>query len=681
MPGHDKKRRETLENLLETKKIVYCSVDSGNKKNSIETKYLTKDQTLKKLGESLCSIEVIEFPESQNLIEFIKKKTCHHIKMKVMQLQRKQSSDALAHIEKEISTLSSIESSEARNRAMLKRDELRKSEFYAELLISEHTIELFDGDTGTISEALFSGICKHVHKSYPNLQIFVFAVSVGCCTRGLFMRLLFLEKDLSNQLNVDAFVLIDTEGLGAPEKMNEPESEKKDLILATFAMGISNLTILNVLGESMRDLTEILQIAIVTMARLEKADMASDILMANLSELEEKFREALREALRIADEQDTVMGISSIKCLQILDERIKKGQLLKQFRPFKNGATAHAPPSGQYREDVVDLYNSILEDCKNSQGKIEFVKWINETIDDAFFQHEKQITKKFPSELREWSHDPKKNSVLKNKCSELITKGLKDVPKKERENLEKYLKENKKDEKREIKIKKIIKDYIKQNYDSTFIKLTRIFEASFIRKGLSSEFLEIINRGMKDIINKMQGVPLSETGRKQIVEEIWMDLRKYISSKDKVRPVVEQIDEVNDEFSTVEYLINRYKKEALPDLNNCKAYKSHKYIVGKECCLDEKDANMLVKKLDNLADIVLKKRNSQHFYPGIVRDLKREIDSVLVKMGRYQEKWNRENNPLSILDQKKGEYTKIIDTRLQHGFSLVSEAILLGITY
>ena len=57
---------------------------------------------------------------------------------------------------------------------------------------------------------------------------------------------------LSDKLNIDALVLIDTEGLGAPEKMDDPDSEKKDRILATFAMGISNLTILNVLGENAR---------------------------------------------------------------------------------------------------------------------------------------------------------------------------------------------------------------------------------------------------------------------------------------------------------------------------------------------------------------------------------------------------------------------------------------------
>ncbi|RHZ83314.1 hypothetical protein Glove_97g122 [Diversispora epigaea] len=751
---------------------------------------------------------------------------------------------ALAHIEREISRLSSIESSEARSEAVFKKEELRKSSLvdrdqknekkvkdeiakiwekvdnmslglehfsrelgqiykvisindqraeimrlpkcYAELLISGHTIELLDGDTGVISEAWFSAICECIRKKHPNLRIFVisilglqssgkstllnalfacrFAVSVGRCTRGLFMRLLFLEEDLSNQLGVDAFVLVDTEGLGAPEKMNEPESEKKDRILATFAMGVSNLTILNVLGESMRELTEILQIAIITMARLEEADIAPDILMvqhvsernsARLSEPEENFRNALQEALKIADEQDTVMGVSSIKCLQILDERIKKGQLLKPFRPFKDGATAHAPPSKQYHEDVVNLYNSILDDCKNSQKKIEFAKWssliqdywkavshedfavrfknikeiyefidlgkqitkVKETIDAAFFKHEEQITQKFRSELQ--THEDSKNSDLKNKCSELIEEGLKDIPgsnenceeckktNEERENLKKYLKENNRNEKCEIEVEQTIKNYIKQHYNLTFIKLTQILEASLIRKGLSSECHEIINKRMEKIINKIQGGRLSDAERKQKIENLWKDLRNFISTKDKVIPVIEQIDkEVKEEFDNVGSLFNQYKIGILPNLSKCKALK---YGIGRlsvKRCLDEKDANEIEKKFDNLTDIILKKRNSQHFYPGIVRDLRTEIDNSLneisklwdrrfipefkrnvylytllmfkTKMASYQERWDRENSPLSILEQKKEEYIKIIDARLQYGFTLVSEGHIIG---
>ncbi|CAI2191460.1 19664_t:CDS:1, partial [Funneliformis geosporum] len=640
MPGCTENQIDEFEAIVDPKKVIYGCVNHrkfpDKKKYTIDIKSLTKDKTLKKvrmmfkealsfdtsffnaeelrLGRSLQLTEGIELTESQLLIDFVKEKTCRHIKLEVMQLQRKQLNDgmqilqnnvelqllvrlylnilklplskrrrALAHLEREVSRLSMIESSKARNQAVLKREELRKSslvnrnqenekrireeiaqlwvevdnmslgmehffrelgqfykvysvndpnneirlnlpEYYAELLISGHTIELLDGDAGTISEAWFSAICGHINKKFPDLRVFVisilglqssgkstllnalfacrFAVSVGRCTRGLFMRLLFLEKDLSDQLNIDAIILIDTEGLGAPEKMDDPDSEKKDRILATFAMGVSNLTILNVLGESMRDLTEILQIAIVTMARLEKAGIAPDILMvqhiserntSRLSEPEEKFRGALQEALKIAEEQDIEMGISNTECLQILDKRIKKGQLLKQFRPFKNGATAYAPPSEQYHEDVVNLYNSIIDDCKNSQRKIKFLDWysltqnywsavshedfavrfknireiyefidlgkqitkLKETIDRAFLKHEKLITREIRSKLQNWTPNDSSNVNLRiqNECLELIEKGVKDVTdcgnancvecektKKERIELEDYLK-------------------------------------------------------------------------------------------------------------------------------------------------------------------------------------------------------------------------------------------------
>ena len=92
------------------------------------------------------------------------------------------------------------------------------------------------------------------------------------------MRLLFIDEDLRNKVyNFDAILLIDTEGLGAPEKQNDPDYEKKDRVMATFAMGVSHFTIINILGEYMNNLTEILQIAIVSMARLEKVEISPDI--------------------------------------------------------------------------------------------------------------------------------------------------------------------------------------------------------------------------------------------------------------------------------------------------------------------------------------------------------------------------------------------------------------------
>src|ERR1044072_2682808 len=45
------------------------------------------------LGRSLQLTESIELSESQLLIDFVKSRTCRHIKLKVMQLQKKQFSD------------------------------------------------------------------------------------------------------------------------------------------------------------------------------------------------------------------------------------------------------------------------------------------------------------------------------------------------------------------------------------------------------------------------------------------------------------------------------------------------------------------------------------------------------------------------------------------------------------
>ncbi|RGB30800.1 hypothetical protein C1646_817692 [Rhizophagus diaphanus] len=911
MPGHTENKLDEFKVQIGSTKVVYGHV-SDNKKNGkyvININHLTHDKTLKKvrmmfkealdidnsdtssfkinelkLGKSLQFAEDIESHESQPLVDYVKEKTCRHIKLNVMQLQRSQPFDdglqiwknnselqalihfyknvlklpldkrrqALAHLEREISRLSMIESSEARNQAILKKEELRKSsvvnkdqkdeetilneiakiwaevddmslglehffrelgqihkifsvnnpndeivlelpKLYSELLISGHTIELLNGDTGTISEAWFSAICNHICNKYPKLKIFVisilglqssgkstllnalfacrFAVSVGRCTRGLFMRLLFLEKDLSDQLNIDAFILIDTEGLGAPEKMNDPESEKKDRILTTFAMGVSNLTILNVLGESTRDLTEILQIAIVTMARLEKAGMAPDILMvqhvserniAKISEPEEKFREALREALKIANEQDIEMGIFNTDCLHILDERIRNGQLLKPFRPFKNGATAYAPPSEQYHEDVVNLYNSIIEDCKNSKNKIEFSQWhsliqnywkavshenftvrfknireiyefidlgkritrLKETIDRSFQKHEESIMQEIRFKLLNWPPNDTSNinSILRDKCSELIEKELRRVPdcnttceesseleyinikceeceecEKERIELEEYLKD-KNNEKCEMETKQTIENYITINRQSVSTKLTQMLEASLIRKGISSESLDIINTHLENILKNMPEEGFSDQQREQKINEIWNLLKKHISSKDCITPIEQQIDrEVKDEYNTLpsRELYNLYKKGILPDLSNCKAYKMMSFQIIKNFSqkMENNELLALMNKLDNLIDNILKER-AYHFYHGIIRDLKNGISEICPnnylpefkwnfhlyallefkpKMISLQEKWDNENTPLGILKQKKEEYLKIIDTRLQYGRSLVSE--------
>lgn len=120
---------------------------------------------------------------------------------------------------------------------------------YAEMLVEGQSIELLNGDKAELQSSWITSICEQVCEIKPKLRIFVlsilglqssgkstllnglfsckFSVSVGRCTRGLFMRLLFLNEGLRDKYNTDAILLIDTEGLGAPEKMNEKTLKRK----------------------------------------------------------------------------------------------------------------------------------------------------------------------------------------------------------------------------------------------------------------------------------------------------------------------------------------------------------------------------------------------------------------------------------------------------------------------
>ncbi|RGB25323.1 hypothetical protein C1646_724073 [Rhizophagus diaphanus] len=114
--------------------------------------------------------------------------------------------------------------------------------------------------------------------------------------------------------------------------------------------------------------------------------------------------------------------------------------------------------------------------------------------------------------------------------------------------------------------------------------------------------------------------------------------------------------------------------------------------------MEKKELVIFEDKLDNLIDDILKEKAAYCFYHGIIRDLKNRILKICPnyylpefkwnvhlyallmfkpKMISYQEKWDKENT-LSILNKKKDEYLKIINTRLQYGHTLVSEGHIVA---
>ena len=70
-----------------------------------------------------------------------------------------------------------------------------------------------------------------------------FPVSAGRCTKGAFMQLIPIVLE---NLPYEGLLLVDTEGLGAPEFKQDNTHGNE---IATFVLGISDLVIINVRGE------------------------------------------------------------------------------------------------------------------------------------------------------------------------------------------------------------------------------------------------------------------------------------------------------------------------------------------------------------------------------------------------------------------------------------------------
>ncbi|CAG8604446.1 11890_t:CDS:10 [Gigaspora margarita] len=617
---------------------------------------------------------------------------------------------------------------------------LKLPEYYADLLISGNTIELLDGDSMTINESWFLAICKCINERFPKLRIFVisiiglqssgkstllnalfackFAVSVGRCTKGFFMQLLFLEKDLSVHLGVDAFILIDTEGLGAPEKMGEPYSEKKDRRLATFAMGISNLTIINVLGESMKKLTEILQIAIVTMTRLEKVGMSSDIIMvkhisekneSKLSEPEQRFREALRKALETV-EKDGEVGAQNLDCLEILDERIRSGKLLKLFPPFKDDATAYSPPSKNIMRTLLNFcgywktvdHEDFAVQFKTLQEMDEFMKLkkqvanLKEIIYEAFEKHKNLIKKNIRMQCINQKHS-NEDSIQKESCCKECKKVIE-----ERDKLNKDL-EDKNNEKSREEINKTIENYIDQCRDSIYIELKQMTDAILMQNTLSNVQNKFIDEQIEKVLKSYNKLS-DEKERKREAENIWKSLRKKIESENQNSTinVNEKIDkEVYEgyEHRGSERFRNMYRTNNFPDLSTINKSEASYFNLTP---LQPNEIKSIETQIINTVDEIIS--DIDCFRDGIVGDLILKIDKQLklstsgrrykpgskqiihayalhyfkVRMYKIQDEWNKNNTPVGVLDQKKDEYLKKILTRLLYGHSHQCNGLIAG---
>ncbi|XP_060636162.2 interferon-induced very large GTPase 1-like [Anolis sagrei] len=281
----------------------------------------------------------------------------------------------------------------------------------ADLMLEGFPMELIDGDASNIPLQWVTDVLTELHNKLggrSRMQILTvlgvqstgkstllntmfglqFAVSSGRCTRGAFMTLLRVSENLQQEIGCDFILVIDTEGLKAPELAKLEDSYEHDNELATLVIGLSDITIVNLAMENATEMKDILQIVVHAFLRMEDigrkpncqfvhqnvSDVsAHDQNMRDRKHLLEQLNEMTKAAARMENRRREVCFSN------VMDYNPEKDNWY--IPGLWHGIPPMAPVNLGYSESVSELKRSLFDFMRtSSQDRSkdipQFVEWI-----------------------------------------------------------------------------------------------------------------------------------------------------------------------------------------------------------------------------------------------------------------------------------------------------------------
>ncbi|XP_063446798.1 interferon-induced very large GTPase 1-like [Mytilus trossulus] len=265
----------------------------------------------------------------------------------------------------------------------------------AKLLLTGHPFELMDGDVANVPLTWVKAVLNQLKEIIGDKKLLAlsvlgvqssgkstflntmfglqFAVSAGRCTRGVFMQLVPV---ITSERLFDFVVVIDTEGLRAPELAYQKYSHDNEL--ATFVIGLGDITIVNIKGENTAEVKDVLQIAVHAFLRLKLANErlnlkqkcifihqnvpacdANDKMMQG----RQKFLETLDEMTKEAAEQEKIADIKSFS--QVIDFDCEKD--VWYISDLWSGDPPMSPANQGYSRRVAEVKHAILHDLASTR--------------------------------------------------------------------------------------------------------------------------------------------------------------------------------------------------------------------------------------------------------------------------------------------------------------------------
>ncbi len=301
----------------------------------------------------------------------------------------------LEHIMREIGQIYESCSSVKKNKKDLWNHFSSLPSLAAEMMISGFPLELMDGDAAHVPVIWISAVLDKLKQKLGDQRVFVlsvlgiqssgkstmlnamfglqFAVSAGRCTRGAFMQLLRVSDEMKTQMNFDYFLVVDTEGLRAVELAGR-STRDHDNELATFVVGLGNLTLINIFGENPSEMQDILQIVVQAFMRMKEVRLNASCVFVhqNVSDVtaRDKNMEGRRQLQETLDEMTKLAAKEEVSDAECFSDviRFDVQNDVKYFAHLWEGNPPMAPPNPKYCESIQELKETIMSHASESHG-------------------------------------------------------------------------------------------------------------------------------------------------------------------------------------------------------------------------------------------------------------------------------------------------------------------------
>ncbi|KAG9466557.1 hypothetical protein GDO78_016419 [Eleutherodactylus coqui] len=315
------------------------------------------------------------------------------------------------HFLRELGQLYGTEFFMLKNKKINQRKFSNLPEIAADLFLDGFPLELIDGDVSNIPLQWITDVLIELDKKMGGqCRISVitvlgvqstgkstllntmfglqFPVASGRCTRGAFMTLIKVKENFQEELDCDFVLVIDTEGLKAPELASLEDSYEHDNELATLVVGLSDIAIVNMSMENTAEMKDILQIVVHAFLRMKDVGKKPTCLFVhqNVSDVSahtlnsrdrNRFLEQLNEITELAAKMEKKSKVK-FSDLMVYD--------LKEHNWYIPGLWQGTPPmatiSSGYSETVNSLKAYLLKYIKENklehkaQHICEFLEWI-----------------------------------------------------------------------------------------------------------------------------------------------------------------------------------------------------------------------------------------------------------------------------------------------------------------